>query len=223
MSPPSNLPESYKHVLLRDRPAPQFADDHLSPRSRLVGHPLAPFLTVPQLPTADHGMGSPLEPAPGVGLEAPMVLVARQPSYDLGWAADLSARTIDFYLLTCQYSTAPLELTNFWLHGVFLPDSPHSSHMPPFCLLDRSRLAPRKSPRPNRPTGSREKYNQSGTRPSHSMDGLRYSNPTSCHASSVRSLPPSYPTLDGLPGGTHGHSYFLLSGRSIIPARFTPA
>jgi hypothetical protein len=46
-------------------------DDHLSPRSRVVGHPMAPFLTIPQIPTVDHGMGSPLEPAPNVGLQAP--------------------------------------------------------------------------------------------------------------------------------------------------------
>jgi hypothetical protein len=130
MSLPSNLPESYKHLLLRDRNAPQLADDHFSPRRRLVGHPMAPFLTVPQLPTANHGMGSPLEPAPGaVGLQAPLVLAAPPPSSDLGRAADLSARTIDSYLLTCQYSAAPLNLPVFWLHGVFLPKSPHSSHM----------------------------------------------------------------------------------------------
>jgi hypothetical protein len=45
MSLPSYLPESYKHVQLRDRPTPQFADDRISPRSRLVGYPLAPFAT----------------------------------------------------------------------------------------------------------------------------------------------------------------------------------
>jgi hypothetical protein len=139
MSLPSNLPESYKHVLLRDRPAPQLADDHLSPRSRLVGHPLAPFLIVPQLPTANHGVGTPLEPAPGVGLQTPLVFAAPQPSAHLGRAADLSARTIDSCLLTCQYSTAPPELTSFWLHGVFLPVSLHSSHM----LLCASSLARR--------------------------------------------------------------------------------
>jgi hypothetical protein len=126
---PSNLPESFKHVLLRDRLAPQFADDHISPWSRPVGHPLAPFLTVPQLPTVHHGMSSPIEPAPGVGLQAPLVIVAPPPTYDLERAADLSAGTIDSYLLTCQFSAAPLELTSFWIHGVFLPESPHSSHI----------------------------------------------------------------------------------------------
>jgi hypothetical protein len=100
MSLPSNLPESYKQVLPRDRPAPLFADDHLSPMSRVVGHPLSLFLTIPQLPTADQGMGLPLEPAPGGSLQAPMVLAAPPPSLNLGRAVDLSARTIYSYLLT---------------------------------------------------------------------------------------------------------------------------
>jgi hypothetical protein len=116
MSLTSNLQDSYKHVLLRDRHATQFSDNHLSPRSRLAGHPLAPFLTVPQLPSANQGMGSPLEPAPGVGLQAPLVLAAPPSFCDLGRAADLSACTIDSYLLTCQYSAAPPDLTSFWLH-----------------------------------------------------------------------------------------------------------
>jgi hypothetical protein len=93
------------------------------------GPPASPFLIVPQLPTVDHGMGSPLEPTPGVGLQAPLVLGAPPPSSDLGRAAYLSARTIDSYLLTNLYSAAPPDLTSFWIHGVFLPDSPHSSHM----------------------------------------------------------------------------------------------
>jgi hypothetical protein len=107
MSLPSNLPDSYKQVLLRDRPAPLFADDRLSPRSRLMGHPLARFLTTPQLANAEHGLGSPLEPTPGSGLPTPMVLTAPTPAPNLGGAVDLSARMIDTYLLTSQYSTAP--------------------------------------------------------------------------------------------------------------------
>jgi hypothetical protein len=108
MSLPSNLPDSYKQVLLRDRPAPLFVDDHLSPRSRLVGHPLAPFLTTTQLANAEHGLGSPLEPTPGTGLQTRMDLTTPTPAPILGGAVDLSARMIDTYLLTSQYSTAPL-------------------------------------------------------------------------------------------------------------------
>jgi hypothetical protein len=68
MSLPSNFPDSYKQVLLTDRLAPLLTDDHLSPRSRPVGHPLAPFLTAPQITNADHGLSSPMEPTPGTGL-----------------------------------------------------------------------------------------------------------------------------------------------------------
>jgi hypothetical protein len=127
MSLPSNLPDSYKQVLLMDRPTVLFADDHLSPRSRLVDHPLAPFLTAPQIPNADHGLGSPLEPTPGTALQTPLVLTAPSSAPDLGRANDLSARVIDSYLLTSQYSTAPPYLASFWLHGVFLPNTPDSS------------------------------------------------------------------------------------------------
>jgi hypothetical protein len=68
MSLPSNLPDSYKQVLLKDRPRPLFADDHIGPRNRLLGHPLAPFLTAPPLATAERGRGTPLEPTLGTGL-----------------------------------------------------------------------------------------------------------------------------------------------------------
>jgi hypothetical protein len=101
MSLPSNLPDSYKQVLLRDCSAPLFAYDHLSPRSRLVGHPLAPFLTAPQITNADHGLGSPMEPTPGTRLQTPLVLTAPTSAPDLGRAVDLSARMIDSYLLAC--------------------------------------------------------------------------------------------------------------------------
>jgi hypothetical protein len=129
MSLPSNLPDSYKHVLLSDRPAPVLADDHLSPRTRMVGHPLAPFLTAPQLTNAADGHGSPLETAPNTGLQASLVLNAPTPALNLGRAVDLSARIIDSYLLTCKYSTAPTDLAIFRLHGVFLPHTLDSSHM----------------------------------------------------------------------------------------------
>jgi hypothetical protein len=113
-------------------------DDHLNPRSRLVGHPLAPFLTAPQLPNADHGLGTPMEPTPGTGLRKPLVLTAPSFAPDLGRAVDLLARVIDSYLLTCQHSTAPPDLASFWLHGVFLPDTPDSSYMIiSACSLDR--------------------------------------------------------------------------------------
>jgi hypothetical protein len=88
MSLPSNLSDSYKQVLPRDRPTPLFADDHISPRSRLVGHPLAPFLTAPQLATAERGRGTPLEPTPGTWLEVPLVLTAPSTAPNLGRAVD---------------------------------------------------------------------------------------------------------------------------------------
>jgi hypothetical protein len=51
MSSNSNLPTPYKQALLRDRPAPAFTDERYNPRSRLAGHPLAPCITAPQIPT----------------------------------------------------------------------------------------------------------------------------------------------------------------------------
>jgi hypothetical protein len=101
MTQPSSLLDSYKQVLLKDRPTPLFTDDHIGPRTRLVCHPLAPFLTAPQHATAEHGRGTPLEPTPGTGLQALLVLIAPPNAPDLGRAVDLSARLIDSYLLTC--------------------------------------------------------------------------------------------------------------------------
>jgi hypothetical protein len=101
MTQPSNLPDSYKQVLLKDRPTPLFADDQIGPRNRLVGHTLAPLLTAPQHATAEQGRGTPLEPTPGTGLQAPLVLNVPQNAPDLGRAVDLYARLIDSYLLTC--------------------------------------------------------------------------------------------------------------------------
>jgi hypothetical protein len=92
---------------MRDRPAHAHAADQYNPRSRLAGHPLAPFLTVPQPPLAEHDLGTQLEPSHGRGLQAPLILAAPMSTTDLGRAADLSARTVDSYLLTCQYSTSP--------------------------------------------------------------------------------------------------------------------
>jgi hypothetical protein len=95
-----------------------------------VGHPLAPFLTAPQLVTAEHGRGTPMEPTPGTWLQTPLVLTAPTTAPDLGRAVNLSSRLIDSYLLTSQYSTAlPPDLASFWLHGVFLPDTPSPSLM----------------------------------------------------------------------------------------------
>jgi hypothetical protein len=113
MSLTSNLPKYYKQVLLRERHATQFTYGHLSPWSRLAGNPLAPFLTVPQLPYADNDLGSAQEPAPGVGLQAPMILAAPRPSHVLGRAADLSVTTVNSYFLTCQYLASPPDLTSF--------------------------------------------------------------------------------------------------------------
>jgi hypothetical protein len=53
MSSTSNLPPTYRQVLLRDRPEHAATADHSNPKTRLAGHPLAPFLTVPQPPPAD--------------------------------------------------------------------------------------------------------------------------------------------------------------------------
>jgi hypothetical protein len=61
MSMTSNLPEFYKQVLLRDRQAAQFTDGRPNPRSRLAEYPLPPFLTEPQLPSADEGLGTMME------------------------------------------------------------------------------------------------------------------------------------------------------------------
>jgi hypothetical protein len=58
---------------------------------RLAGHPLAPFFAVPQLPSVDYGLGTTLEPAPGMGLHMIRVLAAPRSNIAIGWATDLSA------------------------------------------------------------------------------------------------------------------------------------
>jgi hypothetical protein len=64
----SNLPSTYKHELLRDRPAHAHTADHYNPRSRLAGHPLAPFIILPQPPQDAQDLGTTLEPSHGRGL-----------------------------------------------------------------------------------------------------------------------------------------------------------
>jgi hypothetical protein len=107
MSSSSNLPPTYKHVLLRDRPAHTHTVDPRNPRSRLAGHPLAPFITVPQPTPAEHELGTTLDPFHGRGLQTPLVLAAPRSNIDLGHGADFTARTIGSRLLTCQYSIPP--------------------------------------------------------------------------------------------------------------------
>jgi hypothetical protein len=58
-----------------------------------------------------------------------LVLTTPTSAPNLRGAVDLSARMIDTYLLTCKYSTAPFDLANFCLHGMFLVDTLDSSHM----------------------------------------------------------------------------------------------
>jgi hypothetical protein len=188
-----------------------------------VGHPLAPFLTAPQLATADHGRSTPLEPTPGPGLQTPMVLSAPTTAPDLGRAVDLSARLIDSYLLTGQYSTAPPRHSQRLAprcvppgHAVFITHA----H---FRMLSCSTLASRKSSRHNRYPGPREKYNRTGTRPSCAMDGLSHPHSTPRHAPATRSHSPTRRTLTWSPGGPAGHPHLMHSGWPALPARFTPA
>jgi hypothetical protein len=117
MSSTSNLPPTYIHVLLRDCLVYAHAADQYNPRSRHAGHPLAPFLNVPQPPAAEHDLGTALETSPGWGLQAPLVLAAPRSTTDLRRAVDLSARIVDSYLLTSQYSTSPPHLACFKIHG----------------------------------------------------------------------------------------------------------
>jgi hypothetical protein len=106
VSSTSNLPHTYKQALLRDRPAHGHTVDRYNPRSRLAGHPLAPFIIVPQPPSAAQDLGIALEPSPGRGLHTPLVLAAPRSTTDMGWADDLSAHAVDSYILTCHYSTS---------------------------------------------------------------------------------------------------------------------
>jgi hypothetical protein len=74
MSSPSTLLPTYIHVLLRDRPEHAPIAGHCNPRTRSMGHPLAPFLTVPQPPPSEQNMGTILDPSPTRGLQTPLVL-----------------------------------------------------------------------------------------------------------------------------------------------------
>jgi hypothetical protein len=98
----NNLLESYKHVPLRDRSAHALTEGHYNPGSRLTGHPLAPFITAPQLPTALNDKGTAQEPSPIRGPKAPLVLATSRSTTNMGRATDLSARTVDSCLLTCH-------------------------------------------------------------------------------------------------------------------------
>jgi hypothetical protein len=100
MSSTSNPPPTYIQVLLRDRPEHARPADHSDPWDRLAGHPLAPFLTVPQPPPADQNLGHAMDPFPSRGLHTPLVLAAPRSTTDLGPADDSPTRMIDSYLLT---------------------------------------------------------------------------------------------------------------------------
>jgi hypothetical protein len=103
--------------------------DLCEPRNQLAGHPVAPFLTVPQLPPVKQNLGTALDPFPiRRGLQTPLVFPAPRSTTALGPADDFSPRMIDSYLLTCKYSTTPSHLARFLIHGVFLPESAPSSN-----------------------------------------------------------------------------------------------
>jgi hypothetical protein len=116
-------------ALMRDPPDHGRYMDLCEPRNQLAGHPLAPFLTVPQLPPVKQNKGTAMDPFPiRRKLKTPMVLAAPWSTTDLGTADDFSTRLIDSYLLTSQYSATPSHLARFWIHGIFSPESTHSSN-----------------------------------------------------------------------------------------------
>jgi hypothetical protein len=59
---------------MRDRLEHVRTVDLCNPMNRLVGHPLAPFLTVPQPPLAEESLSTIMDPSPSRGLQTPMVL-----------------------------------------------------------------------------------------------------------------------------------------------------
>jgi hypothetical protein len=97
MSSNSNHPPTYRHLLLRDRPAHAPTADHYNPRTSHAGRPLAPLNVVPQPPPAAQDLGTVLEPSHGRGLHTPLILAAPMSTTDMGRAADLSTRTNDPY------------------------------------------------------------------------------------------------------------------------------
>jgi hypothetical protein len=156
-----------------------------------------------------------------------LILTAPTPAPNLGRAVDLSARMIDSYLLTCQYSTAPPHLASFWLHGMFLLDTPDSSHMIiSACSLARRSLLEKIHALTDIPLRVRNIVGRelahcarrmASTTPHHAPC------PTPRHASPIRSHSSSYRTLARPLGGPPGHSHLLRSGRPVTPTRFTPA
>jgi hypothetical protein len=96
---------------MRDRRAPP--GGHPTPRGHLTCHPLTIFLTAPQLHTADNNFGLAMEPAHVHGRQTTLVLAALRSTIDMGRAADLSARIVYSYLLTCLIPRPPPDLTNF--------------------------------------------------------------------------------------------------------------
>jgi hypothetical protein len=112
-SPNSNLPHTYKQDVMRDRPATLLSGHDSIPPCRLERHPLVPFITALRLPNADTDLGTTLEHALGRGIKTPLVLAAPRSTIDIGRAVDPSSRTVDLYIITCHYSTTPLELTSF--------------------------------------------------------------------------------------------------------------
>jgi hypothetical protein len=101
MSSNTYLPPTYRHMLLRDRPAHAPTADHHNLRSCHAGRPLAPLNYVPQPPPAAQDLGTASEPSHARGLHTPMVLAAPKSTTDLGRAADLSTRTNDPYRCDC--------------------------------------------------------------------------------------------------------------------------
>jgi hypothetical protein len=97
MSPNSNHPPTYRHMLLRERPANAPTADPYNPRSYHVGHPLALLNFVLQPPPSAQDLDTALEPTPVRGLHTPLVLAARRSTTDMGRAADLSTRTDNPY------------------------------------------------------------------------------------------------------------------------------
>jgi hypothetical protein len=108
MSSSSNLPLTYMHVLMRDRPAHAITVDPYNPQSRLARHPLTPFLIVPQPPsTSRTGLGYCPRSLPWPRTPNTSSPRRPRPNTDMGQADHFTARTIDSYLLTCHNSTPP--------------------------------------------------------------------------------------------------------------------
>jgi hypothetical protein len=124
--PLSNLPASYKHVFLREALTAHITSSHENPRSRLTGHPFAPFFVPFSSPVRPLLiMPSPVDnsiynASPDKGLnKTPLVLVEDHSMQSLVAADDLPSMMIDTYLNTCEYSSASLTLINFWLYTAY--------------------------------------------------------------------------------------------------------